>query len=878
MSSKPIIFISSVTKELASARDLVAKVVHLLGYEPKWQNIAPTEQGDLRGVLRKWVDDSEAVIQLVGHCYGEEPQEPDPDFGRVSYTQYEALYARKCGKPVWYFFEDEGFTADAHGPEPEDLRQLQQAYHDRVRATGDLRHRFASLLELENSILKLRDDLTHLRRRWKLWTTTVLVLLVVIVLGGGGVYYVMHRQSGDITEVKAQNEKLLTIILRELPGALAKEGGSQKPEAEAARLSAAYAALEKKYNLQSGSLAVDLPRFARKLSVRADASHMDRASALFAVENFAESETQALLAKDEALAAGKPPREVISALTLAGRSAEALYHDADAMRHYKAAAALTDAQRDPLEWVRTQEDIAFAHVHDRQYREAEKIFREASTIRTQVQGPEHPETLSSRNNVARALDDQGRYAEAEKAHREVLAIRERVLGPGHLDTISSRNNLARVLDAQGRHGEADNERSTAREITMRGYRDVLAIAERMLGPEHPDTLNNRNQVGIALARDGNFAEAEKEFRAVQTVRQRVLGAEHRDTLVSRSNVASTLDDQHKYDEAEREHREILGIRVRLFGTDDPDTLTSRRNLIRALTDEHKDAEAEEQLRALLAVQERLLGPENPDTLNTRYDLAEALRFQSKNPESERVQRTILAARERAFGPDHPATLSSRISVASALADQGRHAEAEKELRTVLAIRERLLGPEHPGTLMSRGNVARALADQKKHAEAEKELRTVLTIRERVLGAEDPDTLISRNMLAGALAEQGRHAEAEKEFRIVLAIRQRELAVGHPETMATWTDVALELGDQGKYAEAEKEHREILAVRERVRGAQHPSVFDSCYQVAECLEKQARFPEALAFAERALAGYEKTIGKDNHDTENARKMVERVKGK
>ena len=39
----PVIFISAVSKELHSARDLVAKTLLSTGYEPKWQDIAPAE-------------------------------------------------------------------------------------------------------------------------------------------------------------------------------------------------------------------------------------------------------------------------------------------------------------------------------------------------------------------------------------------------------------------------------------------------------------------------------------------------------------------------------------------------------------------------------------------------------------------------------------------------------------------------------------------------------------------------------------------------------------------------------------------------------------------------------------------------------------------
>jgi hypothetical protein len=51
LTSRPVIFISAVSKELRSTRDLVAKTLLAMGYEPKWQDIAPTETGDLRAGL-----------------------------------------------------------------------------------------------------------------------------------------------------------------------------------------------------------------------------------------------------------------------------------------------------------------------------------------------------------------------------------------------------------------------------------------------------------------------------------------------------------------------------------------------------------------------------------------------------------------------------------------------------------------------------------------------------------------------------------------------------------------------------------------------------------------------------------------------------------
>src|SRR5207237_2105744 len=98
MSPRPTIFISAVSKELRSARQLVANTLTFLGYEPVWQDIFGTESGDLREVLRQQINQCHGVVQLVGQCYGAEPPAVDDAFGRASYTQFEALCARQRGK------------------------------------------------------------------------------------------------------------------------------------------------------------------------------------------------------------------------------------------------------------------------------------------------------------------------------------------------------------------------------------------------------------------------------------------------------------------------------------------------------------------------------------------------------------------------------------------------------------------------------------------------------------------------------------------------------------------------------------------------------------------------------------------------------------
>jgi Domain of unknown function (DUF4062) len=182
VSPRPTIFISAVSQELRSARQLVANTLTFLGYEPVWQDIFGTEGGDLRQILRRQIDQCKGVVQLVGRSYGAEPPAADKEFGRVSYTQYEALYARQRGKKVWYLFIDESFPIDAHEPEPEELRQLQAAYRQVLKADTHLFHPLASREALEAGVLKLRDDLTKLRRGVKQWAVGVAALLCLIAI------------------------------------------------------------------------------------------------------------------------------------------------------------------------------------------------------------------------------------------------------------------------------------------------------------------------------------------------------------------------------------------------------------------------------------------------------------------------------------------------------------------------------------------------------------------------------------------------------------------------------------------------------------------------------------------------------------------------
>jgi tetratricopeptide (TPR) repeat protein len=89
--------------------------------------------------------------------------------------------------------------------------------------------------------------------------------------------------------------------------------------------------------------------------------------------------------------------------------------------------------------------------------------------------------------AARFYDSQGRYAAAEPWYAECLATAEQRLGANHPDTVSSLNNLAYLYESIDRSEEA-----------LPLYARAVEICDRVLGLEHPTTVAIRENYEICL--------------------------------------------------------------------------------------------------------------------------------------------------------------------------------------------------------------------------------------------------------------------------------------------------------------------------------------------------------------------------------------------
>jgi len=69
------------------------------------------------------------------------------------------------------------------------------------------------------------------------------------------------------------------------------------------------------------------------------------------------------------------------------------------------------------------------------------------------------------------------------------------------------------------------------------YAALLPFYERILGPEHPDTLTIRDNLAGWTGRAGDAAAARDQYAALVPIYKRVLGPNHPDVVYAKSGLA-----------------------------------------------------------------------------------------------------------------------------------------------------------------------------------------------------------------------------------------------------------------------------------------------------------------------------------------------------
>ena len=563
--NRPRLFLSAVSTELGSARLSVAATVRMLGFDPVSQDDFPTGHGELRRWLREQIDACEGLVQIAGLGYGAEPPDVDAEFGRVSYTQFEFLYAQSKAKKTWLLIAGQDCKRDTaiaqldlprepNHPDPEgyqaERRQLQQAYIARLKTENHLRHTAENDTDLELKIYKLKDELSELRRHAerqhkRLFGMVIAIFCGLLVLGSGG-WWAYQQLYTSVEQAGVVNTEKIRAHLQETVAA------THRRELAAAEQSPDWKDRQRLKEAAEAAHAVRLAKIDELAASFADIEESGTATGVF-------QEMTRIMAGpgvDAAIAYVAGQRATILQTVRARAAALRERNRADLQPLLKAA-ALHESKGQPGEARALYADVLGAE-------------------------PDWPEALDA---YFWFLTDQGDAAlvhatladalrEYDEAHR--LALRLTAGDPGNTewqrDLSVSYNKLGDVAVAQGKLDDA-----------AQAYRDGLAIRNKLAAGDPGNTEWQRDlfvsyiKLGDVAVAQGRLEDAARAYRDGLTMANKLAAGDpgntqwQRDLSVSYNKLGDVAVAQGKLDDAARAYRDGLAIRNKLTAGDPGNT-------------------------------------------------------------------------------------------------------------------------------------------------------------------------------------------------------------------------------------------------------------------------------------------------------------------
>ena len=432
-------------------------------------------------------------------------------------------------------------------------------------------------------------------------------------------------------------------------------------------------------------------------------------------------------------------------------------------------AALTGAAvTTALELGKISATLAFVQA---KYAEYQRFCQRMMEISTRALGREHPKTLQTMADYARALRDLGEYDRARKIEESVLETRIGLLGEDHPDVLKAMSDLAKTLRAGGEYAEA------------RGLQERVLEKRMRQGEDHPDVLKAMSDLAETLRAQECYAEAQQLYERLLEKRTRLQGEDHPDTLEAMSDLARTLCRVGKYGEARALQERVLEKR-RLQGEEKPNTLRAMGDLAVSLGNIGDLEQAKQLAKRALELSKSALGEQNPQTLQKMELLAQILSEQGDSEGAIQLAKDVRQLTSSVVGEQHPLALSAKERLADILFRHGDHTEAQTLLKQVADVKISRLGKDDATELRSMQRLAVKLLEEGERETSGRLLDRVLAGRMHVLGAEHPDTLTSMSFVGAFLATTGNPQKGLQLLRQCLAGRCKVLGSQHPDTRET----------------------------------------------------------------------------------------------
>src|SRR5207302_1489391 len=202
-------------------------------------------------------------------------------------------------------------------------------------------------------------------------------------------------------------------------------------------------------------------------------------------------------------------------------------------------------------------------------------------LRRRVLGSDHPDSVTSMNELANAYRDDGKLDRALPLFEEALKRRTARLGVDHPDTLTSMNNLASAYWAANK---------LDRSVPL--FEATLKLVKAKLGPEHPRVLGTMFNLAVNYRDAGRLKEALPLLEETLNLQKAKLGSSDYRTLMTTKYLASAQESVGRWERAELLWRELLAAQRRRLPADDPALAGTLATLSLNLLRQQKPADAE----------------------------------------------------------------------------------------------------------------------------------------------------------------------------------------------------------------------------------------------------------------------------------------------
>jgi serine/threonine-protein kinase len=322
---------------------------------------------------------------------------------------------------------------------------------------------------------------------------------------------------------------------------------------------------------------------------------------------------------------------------------------------------------------RALNDYGLMLLHSGDLDGAERALREASETTDALYGSDTEGARSVRSNLLRVLEQQGKLAEALPQRLYLVEIARQRSSADRPDVLAYALNIA-AMDRRdlGQLAEAEA-----------GFREVLALWKKIKGSDDAyEAANPLMNLGICLALEGRYADAEASLRAALAIQEKHDAATSQWPNLTRAHLGNLLRLQHRVEDGRRELEAAAAAVQRSGNEANPWFAAMDAELSEAQLDAGDAASAEATAANALAAARKALPHGNVRLGAPLFALGRAKLARGRAEEAEPLLREALAVRSPPHPADDPRVVEVEVALVNALAALDKADEAAVLARSI----------------------------------------------------------------------------------------------------------------------------------------------------------------------------------------------------